>query len=194
MCADTPANRLPRLAPLPEEQWDDVLKAVTATTGPLNVFTTLARHPSLFQSWIGLGSALLMSGLLSGRDRELAILRTAHHRSCEYEWTHHRELALGAGLTGDEIDALRRGLDEHPWGDDDRMVLTTADELHERGTVTDATWTELSTRFGERELIELVMLIGHYHMVAFTLNALRVQGEDGGHDGGQGAGHEGGGA
>lgn len=189
MCADIPGNRVPRIAPLPPEQWDDVLKAVTATTGPLNVFTTLARHPSLFQSWIGLGSALLMNGLLSGRDRELAILRTAHHRSCEYEWAHHRGLALDAGLTEDEVAALRRDPDGHPWSDDDRMVLAAADELHERGTVTDATWTELATRFGERELIELVMLIGHYHMVAFTLNALRVQNEDAGHGD---AGHEGG--
>ena len=166
-----------------------MLKAVTDTTGPLNVFTTLARHPSLFQSWIGLGSALLMGGLLPGRDRELAILRTAHHRSCEYEWAHHRGLALDAGLTGDEIDAIRRGLDDHPWGDDDRAVLAAADELHERATVTDATWAELSARFGERELIELVMLIGHYHMVALALNALRVQDEDAGHGDG---GHEGG--
>ncbi|OLT33624.1 hypothetical protein BJF79_34360 [Actinomadura sp. CNU-125] len=177
MCADTPGDRVPRIAPLPQEQWDDVLKAVTDTTGPLNVFTTLARHPSLFQSWIGLGSALLMGGLLSGRDRELAILRAAHHRSCEYEQAHHRGLALDAGLTADEIDALRRDLDDHPWSDDDRMVLAAADELNERSAVTDATWTELSTRFGERELIELVMLVGHYHMVAFALNALRVQTE-----------------
>lgn len=182
MCADTPGNRVPRVDPLPEEQWDDVLKAVTATTGPLNVFTTLGRHPSLFQAWIGLGSMLLMNGTLSARDRELAILRTAHHRSCEYEWAHHSALALGAGLTADEVAALRRGPDDHPWGDDDRMVLAAADELHERGTVTDATWTELSTRFGEQELIELVMLVGHYHMVALTLNALRVQNEDGHRD------------
>ncbi|QFG25844.1 carboxymuconolactone decarboxylase family protein [Actinomadura sp. WMMB 499] len=186
MCADTPGDRAPRIAPLPEERWDDVLKAVTAATGPLNVFTTLARHPSLFQSWIGLGSALLMNGLLPGRDRELAILRTAHHRSCAYEWAHHRDLALAAGLTEEEIDALRGDLGAHPWGDGDRMVLTAADELHERGTVTDATWVELAGRFGEAELIELVMLVGHYHMVAFTLNALRVQSEDPGHRDGEG--------
>ncbi|MFA1542092.1 carboxymuconolactone decarboxylase family protein [Actinomadura monticuli] len=179
MSADTPGNRVPRFDPLPENEWDDVLKAVAATTGPLNVFTTLARHPELFRAWIGLGSMLLMKGTLSARDRELAILRTAHHRSCEYEWEHHRGLALGAGLTEAEVAALRLDADAHDWSDDDRMVVTAADELHAKGTVTDATWTELATRFGEHELIELVMLIGHYHMVAFTLNALRVQNEEG---------------
>ncbi|MFE9101566.1 carboxymuconolactone decarboxylase family protein [Actinomadura geliboluensis] len=177
MCADTSGNRVPRFDPLPEDAWDDVLKAVAATTGPLNVFTTLARHPDLFHAWIGLGSMLLMKGTLTARDRELAIMRTAHHRSCAYEWEHHRGLARGAGLTEADIAALRLDLDGHGWSDDDRMVLTAADELHASGTLSDATWTELATRFGERELIELVMLIGHYHMVALTLNALRVQNE-----------------
>jgi AhpD family alkylhydroperoxidase len=179
MCAATPGERVPRVDPLPEREWDDVVRAVTETIGPLNVITTLARHPELFRSWIGLGSMLLMNGTLAARDRELAILRTAHHRSCAYEWDHHRRVALDAGLTEEEIAALRKDPEEHGWSRGDRMVLAAADELHEGGTISDATWTELSARFGERELIELVMLIGHYHMVAFALNALRVQHEDG---------------
>ncbi|WP_433468498.1 carboxymuconolactone decarboxylase family protein [Spirillospora sp. CA-128828] len=180
MCADTPGNRVPRFDPLPQEEWDDVLKAVTETIGPLNVVTTLARHPELFHSWIGFGSMLLMKGTLSARDRELAILRTAYHRSCAYEWDHHRVVALGVGLTEAEIAAIRLDPDGHGWSEDDRMVLTAADELHVNGTISDATWTALSTRFGERELIELVMLVGHYHMIAFALNALRVQNEESG--------------
>jgi 4-carboxymuconolactone decarboxylase len=177
MCADFPGERAPRIAPLPEAEWDDTLRAVAATTGPLNVFTTLGRHPKLFGKWIGLGTALLMKGLLGDRDRELAIMRTAHLRGCAYEWGHHRGLALAAGLTEVEIAALRLPADEHGWGDDDLMVITAADELNERSTLTDATWTALASRFDERELIELVMLIGHYHMVAFALNALHVQDE-----------------
>ncbi|MEU9018877.1 carboxymuconolactone decarboxylase family protein [Actinomadura sp. NPDC048394] len=178
MCADIPGNRVPRVAPLPEAEWDDTLRAATASIGPLNVLTTLGRHPKLFRSWIGLGTALLMKGLLGDRDRELAIMRTAYLRDCAYEWGHHRRLALAAGLTETEVAALRLPLDDHGWADDDLMVLTAADELNERSTLTDATWTALSARFGEQELIELVMLVGHYHMVAFALNALRVQDED----------------
>ncbi|KAB2342989.1 carboxymuconolactone decarboxylase family protein [Actinomadura rudentiformis] len=167
----------PRISPLPQDEWSDLLKVVAETTGPLNIFTTLGRHPALFESWIGFGSMLLLKGTLSARDRELAILRTAHHRSCSYEWHHHHRLGLEAGLTEAEIAALRLDLDGHSWSADDRMVLAAADDLHARGTVSDATWAELAGRFGERELIELVMLIGHYHLLAFTLNSLRVQPE-----------------
>ena len=34
-------------------------------------------------------------------------------------------------------------------------------------------------RYDERQLIEVPMLVGHYHMVAFTLNSLGVQREPG---------------
>ncbi|XVQ13683.1 carboxymuconolactone decarboxylase family protein [Spirillospora sp. CA-255316] len=172
-----PAPGTPRVPPLPEAEWHDTLKAVAAATGPLNIFTTLGRHRELFDSWIGFGSMLLLKGTLSGRVRELAILRTAHLRACEYEWTHHRRIGLDAGLTEEEIAALRLGLDEHPWNEEDRAVLDAADELNARGTLGDAAWAALAGRFGENELIELVILIGHYHMVAFALNALRVQPE-----------------
>ncbi|MFI0349771.1 carboxymuconolactone decarboxylase family protein [Actinomadura sp. 9N407] len=181
MPVDTPSNT-PRIPPLPEAEWNPTLRAVAAATGPLNIFTTLGRHPELFDAWIGFGSMLLLKGTLSGRVRELAILRTAHLRSCEYEWGHHEELALAAGISEAEIGALRLDPGEHAWDDADRAVLTAADQLHARGTLDDGAWNDLAEHFGERELIELVILIGHYHMVAFALNAMRVQPEHARHE------------
>jgi AhpD family alkylhydroperoxidase len=183
MPADVPTGapatdpRTPRVPPLPEAEWSETLRAVVASAGPLNVFTTLGRHAQLFDAWIGLGSMLLLGGTLSGRVRELAILRSAHLRSCAYEWDHHRELALSAGITEAEIAALRLDRGAHPWDGLDRAVVTAADELHATGTLGDEAWNALAAHLGERELIELVVLIGHYHMVAFALNAMRVQPE-----------------
>ncbi|RMI40527.1 carboxymuconolactone decarboxylase family protein [Actinomadura harenae] len=174
----TPAPGTPRVPPLPPEEWDDTLRAVVSATGPLNVFTTLARHPALFTAWIGFGSKLLFEGTLDGRVREIVILRVAHRRSCAYEWAHHVPLARLAGLTEAEIEALRGAPGDHPWPDGDRAVIDVADELDATSTVSDATWAALAERFDEARLIELVMLIGQYHMVAFALNALRVQIED----------------
>ena len=36
-------------------------------------------------------------------------------------------------------------------------------------------WERLAERFDERELIELTMLVGHYHMLAFALNSFEVE-------------------
>ena len=38
----------------------------------------------------------------------------------------------------------------------------------------DSLWAELRPLYSDRELIELCMLVGHYQMIAMTLNALRV--------------------
>jgi alkylhydroperoxidase family enzyme len=173
----------PRIDPLPESEWDDLLRGVlSAAPGgqerPVNVFTTLARHPKLFRDWIRLGGRLLGGSSFTPRERELAILRTAHNCGSEYEWAQHVKIGLEAGLDRDEIEAVRRALDEHPWPEGERLVLETADELHARNTLSDSTWSRLAERYDERQLIELPMLVGHYTMLAYALNSLRVQVEE----------------
>jgi alkylhydroperoxidase family enzyme len=166
----------PRIDPLPESEWDETLAgAVSALGRPLNVLTTLGRHRELFRAWIGLGTMLLMKGTLSGRDRELAILRSAHNGNCTYEWTHHVTVARDAGLDDDEIEALRLGLDEYAWAPADRAVVAAADELHFAGTLGEEAWSALASRLDETQMIELVVLIGHYQMLAYALNSMNVQ-------------------
>ena len=58
-----------------------------------------------------------------------------------------------------------------------RLLLGATDELHARKVVTSATWRQLTSEFDERETIELCMLVGHYEMLAMTLNSLGVEPE-----------------
>ena len=69
-------------------------------------------------------------------------------------------------------------MDEVPGGGgtcSQRALLRAADELHADGVVGDEVWAQLATHLREHELIELCMLVGHYEMLAMTLNSLRVQ-------------------
>ena len=67
----------------------------------------------------------------------------------------------------------------HPgWSGFDATLVKAADELHTGACLSDATWATLSERYDERQLIEVPMVVGHYHMVAFSLNSLGVQVED----------------
>jgi 4-carboxymuconolactone decarboxylase len=59
------------------------------------------------------------------------------------------------------------------------VLLRATDELHADACIADDTWDALAARYDERQLIELPMLVGHYHLVAFTLNSLGVQPESG---------------
>jgi alkylhydroperoxidase family enzyme len=152
----------------------------------MHIFTTLGRaDPDLFRRWLGFGGALL-DGSLPGRLRELVIVRTAARFSGRYEWAQHLALAEAQGVTAAELAALSdvtRGADAGTasaawdaldWSPPERAALRAVDETADDGAVSDATWEELADLLRESELIELLMLIGHYQMLTGVLRSLRL--------------------
>lgn len=177
------SSRPLRIAPVPMTertgQIRDLLDQSSPGIGPdANIFTTFVRAPGLFRRWLPFGGKLL-NGKLPARDRELLILRTGWNCRAEYEWAQHARIALRCDLTVEEVDRVTLGPDEGGWTPFDATLLRAADELHVTSTVSDATWSALATRFTAEQLIELLMLVGHYHLVAMTLNALGVELDDG---------------
>ncbi len=175
-------SQAPRIPPLPaserDEQAQELLGGVGGLTGPAsNIFDTLVRHPGLFRKWLPFGGKLL-TGKLPARDRELLILRTGWNCRSDYEWGQHVLIARSVGITDEEIARIAQG-PSAGWGEFEGVLLTAADELHEQSRIGDRTWAALADRYDEKQLIELVMLVGHYHMVAFTLNTLGVEREEG---------------
>ena len=57
----------------------------------------------------------------------------------------------------------------------ERLLLRASDELLADQDLSDDLWTALGESFEDRERIEIVMLVGHYAMLATALHALRVQ-------------------
>jgi|GEM_PF-114739 len=178
--------RKPRLRPLQPAERDSRAAALLspADTGkspvraedahaPLNLHTTLARNSALFPAW-GALTQKLADGQLPDRDRELAILRTAVRCGCAYEWAHHTAAALDAGLTAEEIARSSGTSEAAGWAAHERAILDCVDELHAAATITSRTWDALAAHYTDSEVIELVLLIGHYHEIAFALNAFRT--------------------
>lgn len=149
-----------------------------ATRGaPPRVFGTLGRHPRLFRPWLRFSTTLLLRGDLPSAERELAILRTAWRCGSWYEWAQHGSLARRAGLDAEDVERVTKGPDAPGWCPRHQHVLEATDELHDRRVVTDGTWRALASEFTERQLIELCLLVGHYEMLAMTLNSLGVEPE-----------------
>jgi 4-carboxymuconolactone decarboxylase len=172
----------PRIAPLAREGRDprteELLAGLRRPDGSeLNIFATLAHHPRLLKRWSAFGGVLLYGGVLPPRERELLILRTAWHCDAHYEWGQHVGIGLAAGLTDDEVARVAAGPLAPGWAEADAVLLQAADQLHADSRIGDATWAALAERFDEPQLIELCMVVGQYHLVAFTLNSLGVQGE-----------------
>jgi alkylhydroperoxidase family enzyme len=178
-----PVNE-PRIAPLPQDEWDDRLRAILeASPGgaeePMHIFATLARSPDLFRRWMGFGGALLY-GSLPSRLCELVILRTAYRFDGFYEWAQHVEMGQARGVSVEEIEALggdAAALDSVPWSPLERAALAAVDETRDHGAVSDATWAELARHLDEAGLIELLMLIAHYLMLTTVLRSIRMQPE-----------------
>jgi alkylhydroperoxidase family enzyme len=168
---------------MPAGEWDERLirlleRSPGGTAEPMHIFTTLGRaDPELFRRWLGFGGALL-SGRLSGRLRELVILRTACRFGGRYEWAQHIELGAQQGVTTAELAALgdvAGGLEAVGWSPLERAALGAVDETAVDGAVSDATWEALAALLDSGELIELLMLIAHYLMLTTVLRSLRIE-------------------
>lgn len=146
------------------------------TVGPPGLFATLARHRRLFRPWLRFASRLMPGGKLPRRDAELVILRVAALCGSTYEWRHHERIARRFGLSREEVERARLGPDADGWSPRQLAILRAVDELHETRTLADPAWEGLrAAGLTEVQLIELPMLVGHYEMLAMTLNALRVE-------------------
>jgi alkylhydroperoxidase family enzyme len=167
----------PRIAPLPTADRSPSAQALLDTVivagSDANIFTTLVRAEGLTRRWLPFGGKLL-NGKLPARDRELLILRTGWNCASEYEWAQHVEIGRAAGLTDDEILRVPLGPGEG-WSRFDSTLLQAADELHQDWCISDPTWAALGDVYTTEQLIELPMLVGHYHMIAMTLNTLGVE-------------------
>ena len=125
-----------RVPPLPADQWDDAVdhalvrdaarRAPQPGEREQHRSAPSSRHPKLTQAFLRFNVHLLFSSTLPPRLRELAILRVAHRRDSEYEWTQHVKMGLRRGSPTEAIDGVQRGeaADEF-----DRAVLAAVDEL-----------------------------------------------------------------
>jgi 4-carboxymuconolactone decarboxylase len=177
----------PRIPPLAEnEAADDIAEILNAlppgAEGPIgeyNIFRTIARHPDLFRSWLPFGGYLLVGGTIPGTERELMILRTAVRCSSSYEWGQHVRISESMGIGRETMDRVVEGPDASGWTEHESALMRAVDELHDDSRISDSTWSAIAEEYDEAQLIELTMLIGQYHMVAFALNSLGVQLDDG---------------
>lgn len=176
----------PRIPPMSgEEMSPDALAIVKSMrksvglnpddmTAVPDYMSIILRHPSLYEKFGHWGLELLANGTLSARDRELAVLRTGWLCRAPFEWGEHVNFSKRIGMPAEEIAQIIRGSSDPAWNDKDRAILRAVEELHTDTMISDETWAVLAQHFDQKQLIELPFLVGHYTMVAFYQNALRI--------------------
>ena len=172
-----------RIDPVPlGEQTDDERELLDpgGTGQPvINLFATLVRFPALYRARGAQSAYIRTRSTLSGRVREMLILRIGWLCGAEYEWAQHAPIGRQEGLTDDEIRDVAIGPDASAWSELDAALLRAADELHRDDTVSDSTWATLAESYSDQELIDVVVTVAGYRLVSMVLNSLGVQPESG---------------
>lgn len=166
--------RIPLLAPedMTPEQRRVRDAIISGPRGGLRGPLLAALHnPELADKWQQLGELLRYRTSLAPRHSELAILATARHWSCQFEWFAHEPLARAGGVPGVVIQAIRHGRRPGFEDADDENVYQFTTELHRAHFVSEAAYARALKRFGVNGVVELTALCGYYGMVAMTLNA-----------------------
>lgn len=140
-----------------------------------NVFRALAHADAAFPPLMELTASLWNDAALSGRLRELAILRTARLLDCPYEWMHHIEVARMVGIDDAAIDAIDVGrLDLGGFDEVDRLVLEAVPHILSRTRGDDAVFDALERALSMREIVELHLVVGIYAAIAAVVADLDV--------------------
>jgi len=147
---------------------------VSASTIP-ELVATLLRHPDLFQRVADLSIQLQGSGVLTPRDRQLAILYTTWLCQAPYAWGEHVKHSTRIGFTREVIERVTQGSAAPGWDELEGAILRAVEELYEDAMISDATWEILSKCLNEKQLFELPVLVGQFTTVAYFQNALRLR-------------------
>jgi 4-carboxymuconolactone decarboxylase len=134
---------------------------------------TLMWNPALQDAYAGFSRALHAAARLPVRDREIAILRHAWDCGADYQWGMHAESARAAGLTSAEIEALTR--DDGDWAEHERAIIAAVDELHAASRIGDQAWATLAGHYDEGQLIELLMVVGSYRLLAYIQGSVGIR-------------------
>ena len=154
---------------------DEVRTTFAKLAAPLNIFRMMAHAQTNFRSLVRLGTAILSKQKLDGRLRELAILHVAVLSAARYEWTQHVPIAKAAGATDAQIEALERGDPDAPaFSAREGLALRFTTEVVRDVRASDAVMAEMTTHFTPQEIVELILAIGFYMMMARLMETTGV--------------------
>lgn len=168
-------QRIPAAQSLDERQRTLLAEMRTGPDGqPLNLFRVLVHYPLLLDRVAALGRVFLREGTLPVRERELVILRVAARVRSRYELAQHARMGHDLGVLGEaDLDRIvQPGIDG--WTPQEAAMLRLADELLDADAVGDATWAAAAAHLDERQLLELVFMVGYYRMLAGFLSSAGV--------------------
>lgn len=138
------------------------------------MYRSLLNYPELTRQVSDLGTYLRFGGVLPAALRELAILWVARRLGAAYEWVKHLEPARLAGVPEAVIEAMRLGKEIPNLDPVQSEVLSAVQYVLERRSIPSEIQNGLVAKIGLPGVIELVVLVGFYQMIAGVIFAFDV--------------------
>lgn len=171
----------PRLSRVPRSQATPVVAEIydryMRTRGNVpNMFRTVAHRPEIFETMIAHFEAVLHTGTVPLRLKELAIVRTSQLNRCDYCLASHSRIALGLGWTREQLDALPHFAESADFTPAEKAALHLAEQMTLDSThISDDDIAGLRAHFDEGEIVELMAAIGLFNYFNRFNNALQME-------------------
>jgi alkylhydroperoxidase family enzyme len=162
----------------PKDASPEVQKLLIGRPVVLNVQRMTANAQKIFVQRSRLSNALFTQTTIDPQLRELAILRTAKDCHSVYEWTQHVPAARHVGLTDQQISAIDNWQNAPCFSEIERLVLKFTDEVNESVKASRETLEALQRHLSPGEIIELLVIIGHWRQTASILETTEVELEE----------------
>jgi AhpD family alkylhydroperoxidase len=168
--------RINPILPGTQPELAEIEASIAAQRGRVSpLYQVLLNSPPMAKGWEQLLTAVRNHNSLPAYLRELVILRVAVLNRAVYEYEAHLPIALKAGATQAQIEAMRdpaqlgAGLNEI-----EQTLLNLTDVMTRNIEVPASLYEQVRSHLDERQTVDLMVTIGAYNMVSRFLVALEL--------------------
>lgn len=141
-----------------------------------NMFRVMAHRPEIFATMQAHFGAVLNTGTVSTRLKELIIVRTSQVNETPYCLASHTILARNLGWSDDQLAHLADWPSRSDFTAAEKAALRLAETVtRDPHAVTDSQFAELRDYYSEGEVVELLCAIGLFNYFNRFNNALQME-------------------
>ena len=141
-----------------------------------NMFRVMAHRPEIFATMQAHFAAVLNTGTVSTKLKELIIVRTSQVNETPYCLASHTILAKGLGWSDDQLAHLAEWQKREDFTPAEKAALRLAETVTlDAHGVSDAQFAELRNFYSEGEIVELLCAVGLFNYFNRFNNALKME-------------------
>jgi len=141
-----------------------------------NMFRTMAHRPEIFATMQSHFAAVLNTGTVPTKLKELIIVRTSQVNQTPYCLASHTRLARSFGWSEDQLAHLAEWPERDDFTPAEKAAIRLAETVtRDAHSLSDEQFAELRTHYSEGEIVELLCAIGLFNYFNRFNDALQME-------------------